>query len=306
MTFRQFTALAEVAKHMNITKAAQAMRISQPSLSKHLKMLEEDYKVRLLSRNGKGVQLTEDGAEFLTRINPILAQIKNLEARYLNGSGKRDAGPLQVGGTYGPSSNILPSLLADYKKSHPDVAVTLRSNSNGVIHNLVLSGELEVAVCSRPPQSGDLHAEPYVTLKLVAFAAQSDPIAKKKELNLSDLEKIPLIIRTDKASRSTTHLMLTALRKEEYKLNIAMQCESPEAIKTAVTKKLGVGILYEDAVKEGLASGVFKKLRISGLQMEGTSYIVYHKQRPLSSNAEVFLNLLRQWRDEKRPKEDKK
>ena len=74
--------------------------------------------------------------------------------------------------------------------------------------------------------------------------------------------------------------MLTALRKQGYKLNIAMQCESPEAIKTAVTKKLGVGILYEDAVKEGLASGVFKKLRISGLQMEGTSYIVYHKQTP--------------------------
>ena len=94
--------------------------------------------------------------------------------------------------------------------------------------------------------------------------------------------------------------MLTALRKQGYKLNIAMQCESPEAIKTAVSKKLGVGILYEDAVKEGLASGVFKKLRISGLQMEGTSYIVYYKNRPLSSNAEVFLNLLRQWRDEKR------
>ena len=302
MTFRQFTALATVAKHGNITKAAQAMRISQPSLSKQLKALEEDYRIRLFSRNRKGIQLTEDGAEFLMRIDPILAQLKNIEARYLNGSREQQASPLRVGGTYGPSSNILPSLLAVYKKSHPDVAVTLRSNSNGVIHNLVLNGELEVAVCSRPPQSGDLHAEPYVTLKLVAFAARSDPIAKKKELNLSDLEKIPLIIRTDKASQSTTHLMLTALRKQGYKLNIAMQCESPEAIKTAVSKKLGVGILYEDAVKDGLASGVFKKLRISGLPMEGTSYIVYHKQRPLSSNAEVFLNLLRQWRDEKRAK----
>ena len=78
-----------------------------------------------------------------------------------------------------------------------------------------------------------------------------------------------------------------------------MRCDSPEAIKTAVSKKLEVGFLYEDAVKEGLASGVFKKLRISGLQMEGTSYIVFHKQRPLSSNGEIFLNLLRQWRDEK-------
>src|SRR5439155_20728959 len=93
--------------------------------------------------------------------------------------------------------------------------------------------------------------------------------------------------------------MLTALRKQGYKLNIAMQCELPEAIKTAVSKKLGVGILFQDAVKEGLASGAFKKVRVSGLPMEGTSYIVYHKQRPLSANGEVFLHLLRQWRDEK-------
>ena len=93
--------------------------------------------------------------------------------------------------------------------------------------------------------------------------------------------------------------MLTALRKQGYKLNIAMQCESPEAIKTAVSKKLGVGILYEDAVKDGLAGGLFKQVHISGLAMEGKTYIVYHKQRPLSANGEVFLNLLRQWRDEK-------
>src|SRR5205823_12604552 len=124
MTFRQFTALATVAKHGNITKAAQAMRISQPSLSKQLKALEEDYRIRLFSRNGKGIQLTEDGAEFLMRIDPILAQLKNIEARYLNGSRVQEASPLRVGGTYGPSSNILPSLLAVYKKSHPDVAVT--------------------------------------------------------------------------------------------------------------------------------------------------------------------------------------
>jgi DNA-binding transcriptional LysR family regulator len=296
-------ALAEVAKHMNITKAAQALRISQPSLSKHLKALEEDYRIRLYSRNGRRIQFTEDGTEFLTRIDPILTQIKNLEARYLNGSGKQDAGPLRIGGTYGPSANILPSLLAVYKKSHPDVAVTLRSNSNSIIHSLVLKGELEVAVCSRPPRCEELHAEPYVTLKLVAFAAKSDPIVKKKELNLADLDKIPLIIRSDQASQSTTHLMLTAVKQQGYKLNIALRCESPLAIKTAVSKKLGVGILYEDALKDDLASGLFKQVRISGLPMEGKTYLIYHKQRPLSSSGEIFLNLLRQWRDEKKGRE---
>src|SRR5437899_1838402 len=293
MTFRQFTALATVAKHGNITKAAQAMRISQPSLSKQLKALEEDYRIRLFSRNGKGIQLTEDGVEFLMRIDPILAQLKNIEARYLNGSREQQAGPLRVGGTYGPSSNILPSLLAVYKKSHPNVAVTLRSNSNGVIHNLVLNGELEVAVCSRVAPSGDLHSEPYVSLKLVAFAAKNDPVVKKRELNLSDLEKIPLIIRTDKASQSTTHLMLTALRKQGYKLNIAMQCESPEAIKTAVSKKLGVGILYEDAVKTASQVVCSSKFIFQGLQWKGrltSSTTRAARSRPTARSFSIYCD----------------
>ena len=131
MTFRQFTALAEVAKHMNITKAAQALRISQPSLSKHLKALEEDYRIRLFSRNGKGIQLTADGTEFLLQIDPILTQLKNIQERYLNNSKEKEVAPLRVGGTYVLSSSIFPSLLPTFRKRHPNVEVVLRSNAAG-------------------------------------------------------------------------------------------------------------------------------------------------------------------------------
>src|SRR5437773_1835864 len=302
MTFRQFTALATVAKHGNITKAAQALRISQPSLSKHLKMLEEDYKVRLLSRNGKGVQLTEDGVEFLTRVDPILAQLKDIEARYLNGSKEPQTSPLRVGGTHVLSSTILPSLVAVFTKDHRKVEVVLRTNTTSALERLILRGDLEIALTSILPRLPELEAESFVPLKIVAFAAKTHPIARKKELNLADLQTIPLIIRDDEDKRGTTEAMLLKIRSQEYRPNIAMRCDSPEAIKSAVSKKLGVGFLYKDAVREGLASGVFKKLCIPDLPMYGNSYIVFHKQRPLSSNGEVFLNLLRQWRDEKRAK----
>ena len=82
--------------------------------------------------------------------------------------------------------------------------------------------------------------------------------------------------------------LLVELGNQGYRLNVVLRCDSPEVIKTAVSKKLGVGFLYEDSVKEGLASGVFKKLRISGLQMEGTSYIVFHKQRRSRPVARCF------------------
>lgn len=92
--------------HLNITKAAQALRMSQPSLSKLLKGLEENYKVTLFTRTGKGIELTDDGVEFLKHIEPIL------EERFSNNSKSHQAAPLRVGGTHALSSSILSSLLA--------------------------------------------------------------------------------------------------------------------------------------------------------------------------------------------------
>jgi DNA-binding transcriptional LysR family regulator len=71
---------------------------------------------------------------------------------------------------------------------------------------------------------------------------------------------------------------------------------------TAVRKKLGVGILYEDVLRETNARGSFKQLRILGLSMEGKTYIIYHKERPLSASAEAFVGLVREWCETKRAK----
>ena len=296
MTFRQFTALATVAKHMNITKAAQALRISQPSLSKHLKLLEETYNIRLFSRNGNGIRLTDDGLEFLTQIDPILAQLKNLEDRYLRNSRETRVVPLRVGGTYVVSSGILPSLLAGLKKSYPNVDVVLRSDKTSVLEQMMLKGELEIAVSSLLPRSSELTAEAYVGLKVVAFAAKTYPIPRK-QLNLADLEKIPLIVRANGNQRGPTAVLLQRLAAEGYRPNIVMRCDSPEGIKAAVNNKLGVGILYHEVLKDEIARGVFKEVHVSGLQTQRETYIFYHKERPLSPSAEIFLKLLRQSRD---------
>jgi DNA-binding transcriptional LysR family regulator len=222
-----------------------------------------------------------------------------MEARYLNGSRGEQASPLRVGGTYVLSSSILPSPVAVFKKCHPKVEVVLRSNAAGTLEQMILKGPLEIALSSLLPRSPELTAESFVPLKIVAFAARGYRLCRN-QLSLADLQKIPLIIRDDGAKRGTTETLLLKLRNEGYRPNIIMRCDSPEAIKSAVVKKLGVGFLYKDAVKEGLlASGLFKKLCIPDLPMYGNSYIIYYKQHPLSSSGEVFLNLLRQWRDEK-------
>jgi DNA-binding transcriptional LysR family regulator len=301
MTFTQFTAFAAVAKHLNVTKAANMLHVSQPSLSKHLKALEENFSLRLFTRHPKGIRLTDEGYEFFHDIEPILAQLEKINQRYRSGTASKHSGPLKVGGTYGPASRILPSLLTEFKKSYPKVDVTLRANSGGIIHQKILQADLEIAVCSRAPApSSMLYSEPYLPMKLVAFVARNDPSARKKELTLAELEDIPLVVRSNGGSESTTQSLLVALKRPGHKINIAMACESPEAIKRAVSQRLGVGFLYYDAVRDDIERGSFKILNIRGLELVGQTYIIYHKERPLSPNAAEFLKLLRDWRDQQK------
>jgi len=73
-----------------------------------------------------------------------------------------------------------------------------------------------------------------------------------------------------------------------------------------VSKKLGVGILYEDVLKENNGRGLFKQLRVSDLPVEEKTYIIYHEQRPLSPSGEAFLKLLREWCEAKKNKTENK
>jgi len=139
-------------------------------------------------------------------------------------------------------------------------------------------------------------------MKLVGFVTKKEPIARKKELTLAELQNIPIIVRNHAGFESTTQFLLRTLKVAGHKANIAMSCESPEAIKQAVIQGLGIGFLYYDAVRDSIERGNFKLVNIHDLELVGQTHIIYHSERPLSSNAQEFLEILRDWRDQQNGK----
>ena len=90
-------------------------------------------------------------------------------------------------------------------------------------------------------------------------------------------------------------MFLEELRGRGYNPKVVLECESPESLKMAVKQRLGIGILYDEIVKEDIHKGIFKAVSIPGLSHKATSYLIYHRERPLSPSAEAFLTLLRSW-----------
>ncbi len=289
MSLDRFRLFASVAKHLSFTKASREKRISQPAISRQLKILQEEFGVRLFNKKGRGVELTDSGRIFFSKVTSILLQVEELKTIALPAE---NTGSLSIAGCRGPCAVVLPSLMAQFRESHPFVKITLYSGNSSRIRPWLRDSIVDVGVITSPPNSPSFHVEPYRVEKLTTFISPQHPFAAKP---ISDFEKatIPLIVRAGTPTPTRTEKEISAFESKGIGLLISMRCGSTEAVKQAVACGAGVGVLYHDAVKRDLERGEFKPMKIPSLSLKRQSYIVYPKGKPLSAAATEFLRLLR-------------
>jgi DNA-binding transcriptional LysR family regulator len=205
-----------------------------------------------------------------------------------------DADLFVVGATYSSSTILVPSLLSRLKKLHPGMQIDFRSNNGVEIERLLLKEKIEIAVTTRFPSSPRIMAEPFRRERLALVVSRRHPLARVREVALQDIERTPLLVRASGGRDGTTVKRLKSLVEQKgIKITIGMRFESPTAMKEAIQRNMGIGLLYEDVARYNLQRHEFKEIKIRGLKLEGQSYVVYLKERILSKAANDFLKLLR-------------
>jgi DNA-binding transcriptional LysR family regulator len=285
---------AAAATYQNVTRASKELHISQPAVTKHLRLLEESYNAKFYTRGGDGIELTQIGRDFLRDVRRFLKHHERLQQKTRDAILRSKTVSLRVGGSYSPSVSLLPSLVANFKRSHPNVESTLHTGTRADIERMVVNSEIDIAIINNAPSSRRLTIEPFRWEPLVAFVSKTHPLSRKRHLIFRDIECVPLVIRKAAGKTGTAEQFLQRAKKEGFKLNIAMRCESPEAVKAFVRTKMGIGILFQETVESELKSGEFKVLNLPKQNSQGRSFIVYSKNRPLSTTAQEFLKLIRE------------
>lgn len=295
LTSNRLMAFVAVAKHRNITKAAQELRITQPSVSKHLKALEENYRVRLIEKEAGKIELTNEGRVFLRYANDVLSLLEQLDYQFGILQTKHRAETLKVGGSHGSSTLLLPSLVAQFKQLHPEIPIALRTGSSKTLEKMLLNAEVEIALLHMESARANLCAEFFRKENLIVFVARNHPLATKKTVNVSDLNRSQLAATGGR--HSTTEKILKELTNKGLNTRVTIRCETPEAVKIIVSKGIAVGILFEDTIMPEIKRGFFKMLNFDGIKLTGSSHIAYRQDKPMSNNAREFLSLLRRWRN---------
>jgi len=289
MTLHQLKIVEAVARHHNLTKASSEIQASQPACSQQLKLLEAECGKNFFLRSCHGMWLTREGQAFVDAIKPVLAEFARIEVRFKANRNTRRRLSISVGGTSGTGAFLLPPLLASFGRIQPKTRfVLITSNSHDLEQRLVKS-ELDIAIITRSSDCPLLSYEIFRQDKAVAFVSPTYPLPRRT-ITLAELSQSPLVLHT----RSS---ILTELLKRGFSPKIAVECDSPEAVRAAVHAGMGVGILHEESVQCNFVAGEAKKLRVPELEeLEFYSYITFDRRKPLAPIAQQFLDFLRESR----------
>jgi DNA-binding transcriptional LysR family regulator len=289
MTFHQLKIFETVAQHLNITKAAQKICISQPSITKQLRLLERECGFKLYVRRGQGIRVTQEGRLLQRAAKPVIKQMEALQRTFVNSVSEKRAKSLTVGSTPSPAASFLSAVLKSFVKLHPAVHPTLRTALPENMEEMVLNGDVEIALTTTLPENPQIIAEAIHDEGIVAVVSAKHPLASKERLSDAELAKAPFVMTAGaRIAREVEKLGL--------KLNVVMWCESVEIKREAVQAGLGVGLLYRGSAEAGLREGYFKLIDIPRLrEIKITCFAIYKRGMDLSVNRRDLLRLLREW-----------
>jgi DNA-binding transcriptional LysR family regulator len=287
-TLRQLRVFECVARHLNFTRAAEELHLTQPAVSTQVKELEAHAGQRLFEKLGRKIYLTRAGAELLAHSRAIIQQFHEAEEAMKGLQGIR-GGRLNVA-VISAAAYFFPRLLAEFTRRHPGAVLNLAVHNREEVVRALEENLTDLAIMVRPPKGQDMVCERFAPHPFVIVAAPTHPLARQKEIALGTLAREPFIAR--EPGSNTWQTMSEAFRGRLPKLNIVMQTRSNEAIKQAVMAGLGVSFLSAYAVQLERQVGSLAFLDVKGFPLLLDWYVVHRRKKHLSAVATAFKRFL--------------
>lgn len=289
ISLRQLRSFAALARTGSFTRAAQALHLSQPALTVQIRALEEQLGVRLFDRNTRQVRLTPIGRELVPAFDRLLRDIDSVadNAREL-AAGIR--GVVHVAALPSISSTLLPVAIARLNQTHPGIQVRLRDTLAQRVLAAVRFEEADYGIGAFEAIDRDMQFERILTDRLEAVFAAGHPLTRKRQVEIADLTRFPLIMMDTQSSvRMMVEAEMVARRLRPQPTYEVTYISTAAGLARA---GLGVTLLPSSAIELETPSGLERRaVRAPGFNRDVG--VVRKSARTLSPAAETFLDVLR-------------
>jgi len=259
-----------VATSGGFTKAAEILRVGQPTVSTHVKSLEDYFRVELFYRHGRAIELTPTGKALATITRGMYGH-QNEALTLLHAARNLDFGQLLFNAV-GPFDVM--EILDVFRRKHPRISTNVTIGFEGEILEGLRDFIFDIGILGREVSDSDYHCEFYNQHKVLVIAHIDHPLTKLKQVHLDDLQGCDAILRPDFST--TRQAFNHALREAGVAVNTVMEINSREAAREAVLRGFGIGVVSET---EYAPAPSIKVLPLDTNSMHTRAYIVCRKER---------------------------
>jgi DNA-binding transcriptional LysR family regulator len=293
MDLWQLNIFCKVVELKGFSSAGNAVHLSQPTISSHIKDLENHFECQLIDRLGKKVVPTKAGELLYRYARKLIALRDETEAAMAEFHGKIK-GRLVIGGSTIPGGYILPKCIGAFTTVYPEVTISLIIGDTDQIIQDVLSGSPEFGIVGAKTSNKNIYQEKLIEDEMRLIVTSDHKWANEKHVSPDWIFKEPFIVR-ERGSGTLKSIKLS-LKEKGYSsenLNIIAELGSTEAVIQGIKSKVGISILSTIAVAEELKAGTLKALTIKKLNLKRSFYLITHKQRSPSPLCNAFINFLK-------------
>jgi len=285
---QQLRGFCYAARTKSITRAAEKLSLSQPSVSLQIKALEQELGTTLFERRGPRIELTHDGERLLELARPLVEAIDHLDANFaaLRESPERGTVNIAAGGS--TLQYLLPPFVEQYTREYPQVDVRLHNVTGKAGLALLRDGEVDFAVGPMFDTPPDIAFHPLVTYEPMLITRHDHPLAGRSRVTLKEIAKYPLILPPK--TQSTYRVVESVLNEHSLDYDVKLEVGGYDVIKKYVELGLGISIVMSHCLT---GADHLHSIPLGRYFPKRTYGIVLRKGKELSPAAEQFVRTIR-------------
>lgn len=286
MDYRDIVFLS-VAENLSFSKAAEALHISQPAVTKHIKELENKYSTTLFERKGNRIYLTRAGEIVYNALQKIARQYRDLdfEIGHLNNTA---SGEFIIGASSTISQYVIPRVIASFHKRYPKIRIHLMSGNSFEMEQLLLENKIDLALVENESSQTGIQYKNFLDDELIVVTAAKSVYAKRKNITVDDLMQFAIVLREQ--GSGSLEVIKKTLQNQGIafeKLNTFIHLGSTESIKNFLLDFDGIAIISEKAAATELYLNSLIRLHVTGLTIQ-RKFRIALRQGYVSRQVELF------------------
>lgn len=294
MNIHQLKVFVSVFKNRSFSKASETLYLSQPTVSDHIKTLEEELDCRLFDRLGRTILPTKEAEALYSHALELIEKadaIKEAVGRFK----KEISGEIVIGASTIPGTYLMPRIIADFRKKNPSVSFRILIGDSKEIIEKVAGHECIMGIAGAKLNDAGIDYKPFMEDELIAVASPS--LIEAGTIAINELAKYPMVLREEgSGTRRETETIFEKHNIRIEDIRIACIFGSTDSVKQAVKAGLGFAVLSKLSVRDELKYKALKEIRLKSIQMKRMFYIVTHKKRTLPVAYRMFSDHLKSYK----------